>query len=231
METPFNPMQSVKRRFFAMRNGVIADTLRRAGSPFRVIFGLNLPQIAEIAAEVPQEHRAELAEALWANNGTRESMLIAPMLMSRESVDAGRAEQMLREAPCAEVADVLCHRLLRHLPFAQELSLSLADDADDGVRYGALRLMFNIVGEHPSEAMIWPIRSWPARVRAPAPSLPRCSTKRNGFWRRTERYIKYDASEVPRHFGRVVFLRGKISGELHEVALGVEGCAASHAGG
>ena len=48
----FNPLQNIKRRFFALRNGVIADTLRRAGSPFKIIFGLNLPQLAEIAAEL-----------------------------------------------------------------------------------------------------------------------------------------------------------------------------------
>ncbi|MDE6161059.1 MAG: DNA alkylation repair protein [Muribaculaceae bacterium] len=152
METEFSPMQSVKRRFFAMRNGVIADTLRRAGSPFRVIFGLNLPQIVEIAAEVPPDHARELAEALWANNGTRESMLIAPMLMPRDAVDAARAAAMLRETPCAEVADVLCHRLLRHMPYAFDLARELADAADPGVRYGALRLMFNIVGTHAAEA-------------------------------------------------------------------------------
>lgn len=153
METQFNPMQALKRRFFAMRNGVIADTLRRAGSPFHIIFGLNLPQIVEIAAEVPAADAPALAEALWANRGTRESMLIAPMLMPRDSVDAARAEQMMCEAPCAEVADVLCHRLLRHLPFAAELAGRLADDPDDGVRYAALRLMFNIVASHPDEAI------------------------------------------------------------------------------
>ena len=32
MDTPkYNPMQTVKREFFAMRNGIIADTYRKAG--------------------------------------------------------------------------------------------------------------------------------------------------------------------------------------------------------
>lgn len=59
----FSRLQHVKRRFFAMRNGVIADTYRRAGSPFRIIFGLNLPQITEIAAEFAPD--SELAAELW----------------------------------------------------------------------------------------------------------------------------------------------------------------------
>ncbi len=144
-------MQTVKRRFFAMRNGVIADTLRRAGSPFSIIFGLNLPQIVEIAAEVPAEDAPALAEALWQNRTTRESMLAAPMLMRRDAIDEA-AERLLRESPCAEVTDVLCHRLLRHLPFAADLARRLSADPDPMVRYGALRLMFNLVALHHAEA-------------------------------------------------------------------------------
>lgn len=152
METTFNPMQSVKRRFFAMRNGVIADTLRRAGSPFHVIFGLNLPQIVDISREVPEEQRATLAEALWHNSTTRESMLLAPMLMQPENITESRAEELLREVPCAETTDVLCHRLLRHCAFALRLAQKLCGDSDEKVRYGALRLMFNIVAKAPEEA-------------------------------------------------------------------------------
>lgn len=152
MENNFSPMQTIKRRFFAMRNGVIADTLRRAGSPFSVIFGLNLPQLVEIASEVPAEYVSALAHELWKNRTTRESMLIAPMLMPRSEVDPAMAEAMLRESPCAEVSDVLCHRLLRHLPFAVEIAKALAKEPDDMVRYGALRLMFNLVERYPAEA-------------------------------------------------------------------------------
>lgn len=146
-------MQSIKRRFFAMRNGVVADTLRRAGSPFHVIFGLNLPQIVEIAREVDSSAAPELGRALWANRTTRESMLAAPILMDAAATDRARAEEMLREAPCAEVTDVLCHRLLRHLPFAAQMAEALSDDSDEGVRYGALRLMFNLVAAHPEQAL------------------------------------------------------------------------------
>lgn len=147
-------MQTVKRRFFAMRNGVIADTMRRAGSPFNVVFGLNLPQIVEIAAEIKAgEHAGELAASLWANRTCRESMLLAPMLMDAAELPRTQAETMMRETPCAEVADVLCHRLLRHTSYARDLALALAADEDDAVRYAALRLMFNIVRSCPADAI------------------------------------------------------------------------------
>lgn len=50
-DTTFNKMQLLKRRFFAMRNGAVADSLRRQGADYRIIFGLNLPQLVDIARE------------------------------------------------------------------------------------------------------------------------------------------------------------------------------------
>lgn len=154
METQFNSMQAIKRRFFAMRNGVIADTLRRAGSPFHIIFGLNLPQISEIASEWADSPEArELGERLWANTSCRESMLLAPMLLhGAGGVTKDAAAAMLRESPAAEVTDILCHRLLRHAPYAAELAGELGGDENPAVRYGALRLMFNVVAGNPDQA-------------------------------------------------------------------------------
>lgn len=154
METKFNSMQAVKRRFFAMRNGVIADTLRRAGSPFHIIFGLNLPQISEIAAEWKGHPEAgELARQLWANTTCRESMLLAPMLLhDAGGVDRATARSMVEESPAAEVTDILCHRLLRSCPYAAELATELAAEENAQLRYAALRLMFNIVAAHPRQA-------------------------------------------------------------------------------
>ena len=78
MATEFNDMQKVKRAFFTMRNGALADNMRRQGANYRIIFGVNLPQLIEIARETP--HDATLTQALWDNKTTRESMLLAPMI-------------------------------------------------------------------------------------------------------------------------------------------------------
>lgn len=151
-EKKYNDMQTVKRRFFAMRNGVIADTLRSAGLPYKVIFGLNLPQIVEIAADTP--HKRELAEALWANNTTRESMLMAPMLIDPSSFSMEDARRWLDTVPTAEVADILCHRLLRKTSYAWELAEMLIDSQSAPFdKYVALRLAFNLVATAPSRAL------------------------------------------------------------------------------
>jgi len=147
--TEFNRMQEIKRRFFAMRNGVVAETIRRGGLNYKMVFGLNLPQIVEIAGSIPPSR--ELAEELWADTRTRESMLLAPMVYPREELTRERASELLREAPTTEVADIVCHRLLRHMPYALGLATEAAASDSEMTRYAAFRLMFNLLYTHPME--------------------------------------------------------------------------------
>lgn len=147
----FNAMQNVKRRMFALRNGIVADALRRAGDPHRIIFGLTLPQISEIAMAAGTD--SALADMLWANDTTRESRLLAPYLYDKQAVDISKAMQLATSVVCVEEADILCHRLLRHLPFALEIIENLDDNIDDLQRYTALRLAFNTASQHPDVAM------------------------------------------------------------------------------
>jgi len=141
MPTEFNTLQEVKRRFFAMRNGVIADTMRRAGSPHRIIFGLNLPQIADVAREYYGD--TDLALQLWANDTTRESRLAAPMIYPSEEMPETLAEKWALEARDTEEIDILCHRLLRRLPYAMHLLTTLIDRR--GACYLTLRLALNLL--------------------------------------------------------------------------------------
>lgn len=150
-EKTFNEMQTVKRSFFALRNGVIADVLRHNGSPFRIIFGLNLPQIADVAAHTPQSQ--ELAEKLWANSTTRESMLIAPMLVDINSFTIDDARRWVADVPAREVADVLCLKLLKREPYAFALARELQHSDAVMARYTGLRLMFNILMSDLDEAL------------------------------------------------------------------------------
>ena len=68
-------IKEIKHNFMAFRNGIVSDTLRKAGMPYNIIFGLQLPQIAEIARS--NEKNLELADALWQDSGVRESRLLA----------------------------------------------------------------------------------------------------------------------------------------------------------
>ena len=146
----YNRMQIIKRRFFAMRNGIIADTLRKAGLDYRMIFGLNLPQITEIAADQPKE--AALAEELWADRRTRESLMLAPMLYPPAEMDATTAARWISEVTTTEVADVLCLRLLRYTGGALDTAISAMTSDSPMARYTALRLMLNLLNLSATQA-------------------------------------------------------------------------------
>lgn len=148
----FSKMQMVKRRMFAMRNGVIADALRNAGSPFKIIFGLNLPQLVEIADEFGKD--IELSKKLWQNNTTRESMLLATMMMPLDEVNPTKAKGMIDESPTIEIIDILCHRLLRHMPQNYHFACNLMNSDDSKYRYAGLRLLWHFVStEHRDEIL------------------------------------------------------------------------------
>lgn len=145
----FNTMQLIKRRFFAMRNGIVADTLRRNGSVHKFIFGLNLPQIADISESFQSD--VQLARELWANVSTRESMLLAPMLFPEGTMLYEEAKTWVGSSVSAETTDVLCHRLLRKLPFSFELAQELLHSPRELDRYAALRLLWHHISSYPEK--------------------------------------------------------------------------------
>lgn len=140
----FNKMQLLKRRFFAMRNGAVADSLRRQGAPYRIIFGLNLPQLAEIARDFAPD--IELSVALRDNVATRESLLIAPMLYPADAMTVDEAVKWLENAMTTEVVDVACLKLFKRMPAGVECVIARLANSDISIhRYAALRLGANIL--------------------------------------------------------------------------------------
>ncbi|MDD2961976.1 MAG: DNA alkylation repair protein [Muribaculaceae bacterium] len=136
-------LKEIKHLFFTYRNGIIADTLRANGDNHKIIFGLNLPQIVEIASKF--EKNATLANELWTNATSRESQLIAPLLYPIDEFNKEIALQWIDSIPSPEVADILCHKLLRYTTYASQLFSELAHTDDRMKQYTALRLALNLI--------------------------------------------------------------------------------------
>lgn len=117
--------KEIRQRFMAMRNGVVADTLRKAGAPHDVIFGLNVPQLSDIACEVKSSADAcgvrTIAEELWADTRCREGRLLACWLFDPGDYDVEAALRLVGALITREEAEMLAFRLLRRLPFAASL--------------------------------------------------------------------------------------------------------------
>lgn len=140
----FSEFQNIKRKFFALRNGVVADSLKKADCPQSIIFGLTMPEMMQVAAST--RHSAGLARQLWANDTTRESMLLATMIWPVEDLSIDEARELVNGVPSIEIADSLCHKLLRKTPYAFDLVGEFADDRRGLSRYVAVRLAFNLLG-------------------------------------------------------------------------------------
>lgn len=143
MDTPesISPaLGAIRRLFFALRNGLIADTLRKGGMEQKYIFGLQLPQIKEIAAqtrEITGIKAEDLARELWEDRECRESRLLAAHLMPTDKISAEEALAWAKDIRTREEADILAFRLLRYLDAAPEIALTLASSEDPLSRYGA----------------------------------------------------------------------------------------------
>ncbi len=136
-------IREVKKEFFAYRNGIIAEQLRAAGDPHTMIMGCQLTDVIAIAEHY--EKSAELAQALWNDVNHRECRMAATMLYPTENFDIETAVAWCQNVESVEIADVLCHRLLRHLPYAKVLWEQLIACDKKIVRYTAWRLLLNLL--------------------------------------------------------------------------------------
>lgn len=134
--------QAIKKEFFAYRNGIVASQLRAAGDPHEIIMGCLFADIIAITRHY--ERDAKLAQDLWNDTRYRECRLAAPMLYPIEEFSKETALTWCRSIESLEVADVLCHRLLKHLSYARELSQQLAQSDDAMQQYTARRLTINL---------------------------------------------------------------------------------------
>ena len=133
----------MRKEFYAMRNGMVADILRKGGLEQKYIFGLQLPQIKEISERYrPADYgdSAALARALWNDMECREARLSACHLMPPSLMDREEASDWAAGAMSREESDILAFRLLRYLPFAADLAEELEASEDNLKKYTACAL-------------------------------------------------------------------------------------------
>ena len=126
MAVSSNKLKEIKALFMTYRNGIIADTLRSAGWTHSVIFGLNLPQITDIARQQPAPD-VDLALELWNDRNVRESRLITPFLLPKDYQQADLLK-LLADIQTLEEADIFAFRHIRHRADAAEVADKVADE-------------------------------------------------------------------------------------------------------
>lgn len=130
----------IRKAFFAMRNGLIADTLRKGGLEQKYIFGLQLPQIKDMAVKFTPTNKSdasELARQLWADKECREARLLACHIMPVSEISREEALLWARDITTREEADILAFRIIRYHSNASEIADELESASDDLIRYAS----------------------------------------------------------------------------------------------
>ncbi len=133
----------IRKQFYALRNGLIADTLRKGGLKQKYIFGLQLPQIKEIAVRFQPEddkEAAALARDLWHDKECREARLLACHLMPPAEFSKDEAFAWAKDITTREEADILAFRLIRYLPDATEIAFALDASVSGLHKYAAIAI-------------------------------------------------------------------------------------------
>ncbi len=109
-------------------NGIASRTIRESGMGYKLVFGVELPRLRDIAKDyTPDRH---LSQALWQED-IRESKMLAIILYPKEEFDTDIATlwvESLRPEQ-AELAQLLSMDILSQQPYAAELSFQwMADE-------------------------------------------------------------------------------------------------------
>lgn len=114
-------VRQVKQSFRLMMDGAVAQSMREKGVDYRLNWGVTLPRLRELAAELagtcPSPY--DLAIALWKEN-VRECKILATMLMPPGEILPEVVDIWMEQTETVEIAEQAAMNLYQHLPFAMD---------------------------------------------------------------------------------------------------------------
>lgn len=141
-------VRQIKAQLRLFMNGVLSQSLREKGLQYRLIFGVELPRLKEIAAGYEQNH--DLAQALWKED-IRECKILAAYLQPTETFDAELADFWMESVTNTELADYLCMALFRRLPYASQKAFQWMASENRMEQYTGFRLITHLFVLHGTE--------------------------------------------------------------------------------
>lgn len=136
-------VREIKGKLRLFMNGVLSQSLREKGLKYRLIFGVELPRLKEIASGYEPNH--ELAQALWKED-IRECKILAAYLQPTESFCPEIADIWMEQIHNTELADFVCMALFRRLPYASQKAFQWMASERRMEVYCGFRLMSHLFG-------------------------------------------------------------------------------------
>ena len=131
-------VREIKGKLRLFMNGVLSQSLREKGLKYRLIFGVELPRLKEIATGYEQNH--DLAQALWKED-IRECKILAAYLQPTATFYPEIADIWVEQIHNTELADYVSMALLRRLPYASQKAFQWIASGDRMLMYTGFRLM------------------------------------------------------------------------------------------
>ena len=119
--TTSEKLQLIKRDFRSLMNGTAAASLREKGLHYRLIFGVEWPQLMRLSAEIGKDH--DLAQALWKED-IRECRLLAGLIQPVETFSLELADVWIETMHYPEEAQYTVLSLFQHLPHVSEAAFN-----------------------------------------------------------------------------------------------------------
>ena len=123
-----NSLQEIKQALHSLMNGPISQSLRSKGLKYRVIYGVEVLRLQELAAEIPHEYATALA--LW-HEDIRECRLLATMTMPKDQFSETEADVWASELRYSEEAHYFIMHLICGCNYASEKAFQwIAHDSE-----------------------------------------------------------------------------------------------------
>ena len=119
--TTAQKLQLIKRDFRSLMNGTAAASLREKGLHYRLIFGVEWPQLMRLSAKIGKDH--DLAQALWKED-IRECRLLAGLIQPVETFSLELADVWIETMHYREEAQYTVLSLFQHLPHVSEAAFN-----------------------------------------------------------------------------------------------------------
>ena len=128
MDNVADRVREIKQSFRLLMDGAVAQSMRDKGLDYHLNWGVTLPRLREMAADVGPDYH--LAIALWKEN-VRECKILATMLMPPDELLPEICDLWMEQIPSQEIAEQLSLNLWQHLPYASEKAFQwVASDQD-----------------------------------------------------------------------------------------------------
>ncbi len=113
-----NELKIINKEIYLSMNGVCSDQIIATGAKYGKNFGVSWARIKELAAKHSQN--SLLAERLW-HSDTRESKLIATLLMPTSEMPQTMANEWIEMISTTELAEISAMALFSKLPYTAQL--------------------------------------------------------------------------------------------------------------